>query len=40
LRTSGRPLLTLLVVMAVVNCGLGFYNVAPEVLAIDIAGSA
>jgi MFS family permease len=40
LRTSGRPLLTLLVVMAVVNCGLGFYNVALEVLAIDIAGSA
>jgi MFS family permease len=40
LRTTGRPLLTLLVAMAVVNCCLGFYNVALEVLAFDVAGSA
>lgn len=40
LRTTGRPLLTLLAAMAVVNWCLGFYNIALEVLAIDVAGSA
>jgi len=40
LRTTGRPLLALLAAMAAVNCCLGFYNIALEVLAIDVAGSA
>jgi MFS family permease len=40
LRTSGRPLLTLIAAMAVINWCLGFYNVALQVLAIDVAGSA
>jgi DHA3 family macrolide efflux protein-like MFS transporter len=36
LRTQGQPLISLMIAMALVNCCLGFYNVAIEVVAIDV----
>jgi MFS family permease len=40
LRRSGRPLLALMVAMAVVNFALAFFNVAIQVVAIDVGGAA
>lgn len=40
LRTTGRPLLALIGATAVVNLALGFFNVALQVLAIEVAGAA
>ncbi len=40
LRDRGRPLVTLLIAMAVVNFALAFFNVAVLVLATDLGGAA